>query len=104
MQELQVMNIQMRIITEDNIEQFDSMAYGKTVNIDFDKLPEDSKLLIVDDKIDTGNTINYVKERIGNKFKLVRYATLFAEKSVKNKVDHYGVLVPDETWIDFPWE
>ncbi len=75
-----------------------------TQDIDFDKLPEDSKLLIVDDKIDTGNTINYVKERIGNKFKLVRYATLFAEKSVKNKVDHYGVLVPDETWIDFPWE
>jgi len=73
-------------------------------DIDFNKLPEDSRLLIVDDKIDTGNTIDYVKERIGNKFKLVRYVTLFAEKSAKDKVDHYGVLVPDETWIDFPWE
>ena len=73
-------------------------------DIDFNKLPEDSRLLIVDDKIDTGNTIDYIKERIGNKFKLVRYVTLFAEKSAKDKVDHYGVLVPDETWIDFPWE
>jgi DNA-directed RNA polymerase II subunit RPB2 len=44
MQELQVMNIQMRIITEDNVSQFDSMAYGKTVNIDFNKLQETKKL------------------------------------------------------------
>jgi DNA-directed RNA polymerase beta subunit len=31
MQELQVMNIQMRIITEDNIEQLTSMNYSKTI-------------------------------------------------------------------------
>ena len=38
MQELQVMNIQMRIITEDNVNQFDSMAFGKTINIDFNEI------------------------------------------------------------------
>jgi hypothetical protein len=43
MQELQVMNIQMRIITEDNVSQFDSMAFGKTVNIDFNQLQETKK-------------------------------------------------------------
>ena len=33
MQELQVMNIQMRIITEDNVDQLTSMNYSNTVDI-----------------------------------------------------------------------
>jgi len=73
-------------------------------DIDFDSLDENSKLLIIDDKVDTGKTIQYIKDQIGTKFNLVRFATLFAEKRAKDKVDHYGVLVPDNTWIDFPWE
>lgn len=75
-----------------------------TQDIDFDKLPEDSKLLIVDDKVDTGKTIDWIKQVIGNRFAYVRYATVFAEKRSAKKVDHYGVLLPDHTWIDFPWE
>ena len=39
MQELQVMNIQMRIITEDNIDQLTSMNYAKTIqNLKLTKL------------------------------------------------------------------
>lgn len=43
MQELQVMNIQMRIITEDNVSQFDSMAFGKTINLNFNKVKESNR-------------------------------------------------------------
>ncbi len=75
-----------------------------TQSIDFDKLDNSSRLLIIDDKADTGRTIEFIKDKIGTKFDFVRYATLFAEKRAKKKVDHYGVLVPDNTWIDFPWE
>jgi len=75
-----------------------------TQSIDFDKLDSSSRLLIIDDKADTGRTIDFIKDKIGTKFDFVRYATLFAEKRAKKKVDHYGVLVPDNTWIDFPWE
>ena len=32
MQELQTMNIQMRVITEDNVDQLNSMSYSKTIN------------------------------------------------------------------------
>jgi len=75
-----------------------------TQSIDFDKLDSSSRLLIIDDKADTGRTIDFIKDKIGTKFDFVRYATLFAEKRAKKKVDHYGVLVPDNTWNDFPWE
>ncbi len=75
-----------------------------TQSVDFDELDQSSRLLIIDDKADTGKTIDFIKDKIGTKFDFVRYATLFAEKRAKKKVDHYGVLVPDNTWIDFPWE
>jgi DNA-directed RNA polymerase II subunit RPB2 len=43
--ELQVMNIQMRIITEDNIEQLTSMNYAKTIeNLKLTKLTEKEQL------------------------------------------------------------
>ena len=32
MQELQAMNIQMRIITEDNINQLDTMSFSNNIN------------------------------------------------------------------------
>jgi len=75
-----------------------------TQDIDFDKLPDDSRLLIVDDKCDTGKTIEHMKNVIGDRFDYVRYATIFAEKRSIKKIDHYGVVLPDHTWIDFPWE
>lgn len=75
-----------------------------TQDIDFDALPEDSRLLVVDDKCDTGKTIDHMKSVIGDRFPYVRYATVFAEKRALKKVDHYGVVLEDHTWIDFPWE
>ena len=75
-----------------------------TQDIDFDALPADSRLLVVDDKCDTGKTIDHMKSVIGDRFTYVRYATVFAEKRALKKVDHYGVVLEDHTWIDFPWE
>jgi hypoxanthine phosphoribosyltransferase len=75
-----------------------------TQDIDFGALPDDSRLLVVDDKCDTGKTIDHMKSVIGDRFSYVRYATVFAEKRALKKVDHYGVVLEDHTWIDFPWE
>ena len=75
-----------------------------TQDIDFDSLPEDSRILVVDDKVDTGGTINFMRETIGTRFAYVRYTAIFAEKRALKKVDHYGVILEDHTWVDFPWE
>ena len=55
MQELQVMNIQMRIITEDNIEQLTSMNFSKTIDlIKKNNLTKEQKRELFDEKdIDT---------------------------------------------------
>ena len=78
-----------------------------TQDICLEDLPADARILVVDDKVDTGDTLEFVKNQINDRGQdswIVRYATLFAEKRAKSKVDHYGILVPDNTWIDFPWE
>lgn len=73
-------------------------------DIDFDSLDKNSKILVIDDICDTGDTINHIREVIGNRFELVRYASLFARKGNQHKVDHYSVIVKKGTWLVFPWE
>jgi hypothetical protein len=46
MQELLTMNVSMRIITEDNIDQLDSMSYSKTINkLMFDDTPQTTDVI-----------------------------------------------------------
>jgi DNA-directed RNA polymerase II subunit RPB2 len=52
-QELQTINIQMRIITDDNIEQFDNMAYSKNIN-----------LLLSNSSITPTDVINQIKQQL----------------------------------------
>ena len=73
-------------------------------DLDFESLDKTSRLLVVDDICDTGKTFEHIKERIGDKFATVRYASLFAKRTAQKKVDHYSVLVEDDIWITFPWE
>jgi len=53
MQELQTMNIQMRIITEDNVDQLQSMSYSKTIN-----------KLLFDDNITVNDIVQSNKEKL----------------------------------------
>ena len=55
-QELQVMNIQMRIITEDNVEQLTNMNYSTNIQ----------KLLQIDETTDIVNTIGVYKKQIND--------------------------------------
>jgi DNA-directed RNA polymerase II subunit RPB2 len=50
LQELQTINIQMRIITEDNIEQFENMSYSKNI-----------EKLMYNNKVDTKSIVNNIK-------------------------------------------
>jgi DNA-directed RNA polymerase II subunit RPB2 len=68
-QELQVMNVQMRIITEDNIDQLMSMSYSNNLN----------KLLKTDGKL--SDVIDQYKKKISNEIYTKKYG-----QSTKNKI------------------
>lgn len=73
-------------------------------DFDLDSIPEDSKVLVIDDICDSGNTIKEVRKLIGTRYSFVRYAALFTKKGSKHNIDHYGIEVKDENWLQFPWE
>lgn len=73
-------------------------------DIDFNSLDENSRILVIDDICDTGETMDHIREVIGTRFELVRYASLFTRKDTQHKVDHYSVIVNKDTWLVFPWE
>jgi hypoxanthine phosphoribosyltransferase len=67
-------------------------------------LPKNSKLLIVDDICDSGQTINWIKNELSVAEIKYEIACVFIKKQHKNKIKFYGSIVNDDKWIVFPWE
>ena len=61
-------------------------------------------MLVVDDICDTCDTMHYIRERIDLAGIKAKYVTLFTKKKHRKFLDYYGVVVSDNTWIEFPWE
>tara|TARA_A100001391_G_scaffold160143_1_gene118726 strand:- start:416 stop:853 length:438 start_codon:yes stop_codon:yes gene_type:complete len=75
-----------------------------TQDIKIDSLPKDSNLLIVDDICDTGETIQWLSNRLtlgGVKHTKV---CVFTKPKHTKYLDHYASVVPEDKWIVFPWE
>jgi len=64
----------------------------------------DPHVLVVDDICDTGDTMHYICDKIEFAGVEAKYATLFTKKKHRKFLDHYGVVISDDTWIEFPWE
>tara|TARA_R110002020_G_scaffold19765_1_gene67906 strand:- start:258 stop:710 length:453 start_codon:yes stop_codon:yes gene_type:complete len=64
----------------------------------------DPHVLVVDDICDTGDTMHYIRARIDLAGIKAKYATLFTKKKHRKFLDHYGVVISNDTWIEFPWE
>jgi len=67
-------------------------------------LPKNSKLLIVDDICDSGQTTDWVKEQLSLLEIKHEIACIYTKEKHTNRLDHYGMVVPDNKWIVFPWE
>jgi hypoxanthine phosphoribosyltransferase len=64
-----------------------------------------SKILVVDDICDTGNTFNIIRDIYSKEKHLsFEFASLFVKDSKSHLVDYYGLSVSDGLWLDFPWE
>jgi len=64
-----------------------------------------SKILVIDDICDTGNTFNIIRDTYCKEDNLdIEFASLFVKDSKSHLVDYYGLSVSDGIWLDFPWE
>lgn len=56
--------------------------------------------IVVDDLVDTGNTAKAVREIYPN----ARFVSVFAKPEGKKLVDEYVIDIPQDTWIEQPWD
>ena len=65
-----------------------------------DLMGDGTGILIVDDLVDTGKTLELVRSMYPN----AHFATVYAKPSGKPQVDSYITEVSQDTWIFFPWD
>ena len=56
--------------------------------------------IVVDDLVDTGNTARAIRDMYPN----AKFVTVFAKPMGASLVDDYVVDIPQETWIEQPWD
>ncbi len=56
--------------------------------------------VFVDDLVDTGQTAKLIKKR----YPSARFAVVYAKPEGKGLADFYVTNIPQETWLEFPWE
>ena len=62
--------------------------------------PDGEGILIVDDLVDTGKTLELVRQL----YPKAHFATVYAKPSGRPMVDTYITEVSQDTWIFFPWD
>lgn len=65
-----------------------------------DLMGDGSGILIVDDLVDSGKTLEVVRKL----YPKAHFATVYAKPSGKPQVDSYITEVSQDTWIFFPWD
>lgn len=56
--------------------------------------------IVVDDLVDTGNTARAIREM----YPKARFVTVFAKPAGVPLVDDYVIDIPQDTWIEQPWD
>ena len=71
------------------------------------KLPRDSRILLVDDICDTGETFEVIKKEIRQNYLNIKFCSLFYNIRQNITVDYFARKIDrekDSSWIVFPWE
>jgi len=76
----------------------------------FDDLSEGAKVLIVDDICDSGNTFNFIKQKVRRATSITSdgfecdYAALLTREKTQDLVDFPGAIIEGDEWIEFSWD
>ena len=57
-------------------------------------------MILIDDLVDTGKTARAVKQLVPR----ARFVTVYAKPEGRAEVDDCIKEVPQDTWINFPWD
>lgn len=80
----------------DHDEQRDELQLLKDVTATGDG----EGFLVVDDLVDTGNTLKFLRDRLPK----AKFVTVYAKPAGMDLVDDFVADLEQDTWIHFPWD
>ena len=95
--------LNIRIVDSISVKSYDyqSQSAPKILKLpDPEVIGDGEAVLMVDDLVDSGKTLELVRERFPN----AHYATLYAKPEGRPMVDTFIKEVSQNTWIYFPWD
>ncbi len=95
--------LDIRMVDTISVKSYSHQAQGETQVIkspQADLMGDGTGILIVDDLVDSGKTLEVVRNLYPN----AHFATVYAKPSGKPMVDSYITEVSQDTWIFFPWD
>lgn len=90
-----------------SVSSYDDTIKGELTiqdDLNISKFTKDSKVLIVDDICDTGDTIHWITNKLTTSNIKHETACIFTKKKHVEKLKFYGSVVSEDKWIVFPWE
>ena len=82
------------------VSQYSMFGPGYTEGQDVCAPGDGTGILIVDDLVDSGKTLELVRKL----YPKAHFATVYAKPHGKPQVDTYVTEVSQDTWIFFPWD
>ena len=95
--------LDIRVIDTISVKSYDWQKQAEAVVL---KAPDDnlmgdgSGILVVDDLVDTGKTLELIRRM----YPKAHFATVYAKPHGRSMVDTYITEVSQDTWIFFPWD
>lgn len=95
--------LDIRTVDTISVKSYNHQTQSEPVIIkapDMDVCGDGTGVLVVDDLVDTGKTLEVVRDLLPK----AHFATVYAKPKGKPMVDSYITEVSQDTWIFFPWD
>ncbi|PTB85470.1 xanthine phosphoribosyltransferase [Pseudidiomarina aestuarii] len=94
--------LNVRIVDSVCVSSYDHQAQRDDVSLikDVSATTDGEGFLVVDDLVDTGNTLKFLRQRLPR----AKFVTVYAKPAGMELVDDYVADLEQETWIHFPWD
>ncbi|MFZ7093649.1 xanthine phosphoribosyltransferase [Primorskyibacter sp. 2E233] len=95
--------LDIRTVDTISVKSYNHQTQSEPVVIkspDMNVIGDGTGVLVVDDLVDTGRTLEVVRKHMPN----AQIATVYAKPMGRPQVDTYITEVSQDTWIFFPWD
>ena len=95
--------LDIRVVDTISVKSYDHQAQSEAIVLkspDSDLIGDGQGILIIDDLVDSGKTIEVVRKKMPK----AHYATIYSKPMGRPQADTYITEVSQDTWIFFPWD